>query len=109
MKRHSWLHKCLVCKKGTDKCPPSPFLPYSGWRCKECVAAKRVPYQDLLVCYLSRDKYNAMGPGLYFDKYMIPTLEFFGKTLEELDKESKENNDFSWGEPAPPNEDTMTS
>ena len=80
---------CMVCGKETTKCPPSPFLPYSGWRCDECQKAKRIPYQDLVGCYPSRQVYNDMGPGLYFDRYMIPTLEYFGKTIEDVEADVK--------------------
>jgi hypothetical protein len=103
-------HPCLVCKKLTDKCPPSPFLPYSGWRCEECQKAHRIPYNDLLGILWSDGKANNYNEALqifrkwwkgsdgngpdngveYAEKYWLPTMEFFHKTKEEAFQDARD-------------------
>jgi hypothetical protein len=100
---------CMVCNSQTNHCPPSPFRPYSGWRCKECCVAHRIPYEDLVEildsdysgqeanCYeeslqLFRLWWSQNGlykdDGIeYAEKYFIPTLKFFNKTTQEAWKD----------------------
>ena len=97
------MDKCMVCGQMTTECPPSPFLPYSGWRCQECQKAHRIPYEDLLGILYGAGTANSYeerleefrqwwrgsdgtGPddGIkYAEKYWLPTMEFFGKTTEQ--------------------------
>lgn len=98
---------CMVCDCLTDNCPPSPFMPYSGWRCQECVRAHRIPYEDLLMildrkgatCYEEALEdfrvwwrgSDGQGPdnGVeYAEKYWFPTLKFFNKTSQEAWEEA---------------------
>ena len=91
---------CLVCGETTEECPPSPFLPYSGWRCKGCQKAHRIPYDDLLGQLRESSSYEEAlerfrvwwrgSDGTYPDdgvayaeKYWLPTLRFFDKTKEQ--------------------------
>lgn len=98
---------CIVCNSLTDICCPSPFLPYSGWRCGDCIKAHRIPYKDLLDI-LNREETNSyeealesfrqwwkgsdgLGPdnGVeYAEKYLLSTLEFFNKSKDEAWEEA---------------------
>lgn len=103
-------HNCMVCDCLTNNCPPSPFYPYSGWRCKKCVSNHLIPYEDLLHLLVGSIKGESIsyedsieqfrewwkgsdgnGPDTgreYAEKYILPTLKFFGKTKEEAWKDS---------------------
>ncbi len=94
--------KCMVCGTITDECPPSPFSPYSGWRCKECQKAHRIPYDELLMMlhgngtaknYEERHAQWVEWWGKddgYAEKYWYPTLKYFGKTKEEAWTEAQQ-------------------
>ena len=105
-------HECMVCGKPTEQCPPSPFLPYSGWRCEECQKARRIPLQDLLGllrglgevhnydeavkdyglwwsrstgCKGGKEYHPPAEEGeKYAEKYWLPTMEFFGLTKDAV-------------------------
>jgi len=102
------MNSCMVCGTMTNECVPSPFLPYSGWRCTDCQKEHRIPYKDLLsILY---------GPGTaqnyderhaqwvewwgkddgYAEKYWLPTLEFFGKSKAEAWEEAQRMTE-GWG------------
>lgn len=96
-------YSCLVCGCPTNICRASPLRPYSCGKCIDCIKARRIPYKELLLilrqdgskCY--KDSVELFGQwwasgtppspkesGIeYFNKYAVPTLEFFGKTPEE--------------------------
>lgn len=98
------MEKCNVCERETDKCPSSPFLPCSYWKCDECREKKLISYGELL-CVLCGtgtassfderlDELNSMLSNerisKYGDCFVLPTLKFFGKTKQEAWAE-KEN------------------
>lgn len=69
------MNKCEVCSKEVDRCIPSPFSPYSYWRCDDCCKAKRVAYNDLVMAGTSNRMYEELGED-YFDCRMKATLSF---------------------------------
>ena len=96
--------RCMVCEELTTECVPSPFFPYSGWRCKTCQKKHRIPYRDILMVLHGHgmaknyeERHNewvewwGSNDG-YLEKYLHPTLEFFGKTTEEAWEESARKN-----------------
>lgn len=98
------LNECMVCQKPTNNCPPSPFLPYSGWRCLECVKEHRIPLEDLMgILYrggTSKSYQEAKQQWIewwgsddgYAEKYWIPTANFYNLTLEQIWQRSQTTN-----------------
>ena len=90
------MEKCMVCEELTSECVPSPFFPYSGFRCKNCQEKHRIPHEDLLAIligegtaknYNERHKQWVEWWGKddgYLEKYINPTLDFFHITKEKF-------------------------
>jgi len=102
-----WLKEdCEVCGDETEHCIPSPFGPYSYWRCKQCYNAKRIKYGELLGLLEGTWANNASSyddavrninrllatPTVkdYAGRYFTPTLEFYKKTKDQAWKERKD-------------------
>jgi hypothetical protein len=81
-------NKCVVCAGYANSCSPAPVAPYSRWICDECRKAKRMSYQELIQAYSgSLIKDEVIGP--YIEKFKKPTLDFFGKSEEDLNLDIK--------------------
>ena len=76
------MSKCNVCGKETDTvvcCSSCGAISFAY--CDECLNAGREPYDALVGMGLTSDCINKT----YKEKILLPSLRFFGKTIEQFD------------------------
>lgn len=87
--------KCDVCGKETDVfvcCSSCGGISFAY--CQECLRAGREPYDALVGMGLISDCINQT----YKQQILLPSLQFYGKTLEEFDADVKklEADYYDW-------------
>lgn len=78
------MDNCKVCGVETECYGSSPFAPFSYTKCKECLIAKRLSYDDLLTGGSNKNSYDKLFGEEYFLKYFNASLPFYGKTEEQF-------------------------
>lgn len=89
------MSKCDVCGKETEVFVASSSCGGMSYAyCQECLNSGREPYDALIGMGLTSDCIN----NVYKQRILLPSLKFYGKTLEEFDAdvEKMDVNYYDW-------------
>jgi len=80
--------KCGACGSDQGICTSSPVGPFSRCICDNCRSKHILPWQEMVCVYTGRIENDSMfdkefGPE-YIDKFIQPTLDHYGYTMEKL-------------------------
>ena len=89
------MSKCDVCGKETNTvvcCSSCGAISFAY--CEECLNVGREPYDALVGMGLTSDCINKT----YKEQILLPSLKFFGKTIEQFDADVEQAGIYGMGE-----------